>query len=319
MKTRRGWLTTLNEDTKKMIPFFVRVRSEDIEVTNPVDLSAALTQTSTRWTLTRSEQLVDVTYFRYTANWADTEDPNAEAVGCEFIDAYLDYYLYNDGRMEVDGIIRAKGTFEAIDEKYGIVTREIYLPFAFEETPVFDASYAYGSCSGITTAASVTGAQITNQHLNMDMVDTDEYNFLLNLTSIAPLNAELDTAVPITKVQSITESNEAYKDAEYIDYVNDYFPIHVHFNGYWRSHESVIIGTPESRDSTLTGTYKTTGAVNMYAEADTTSDKVRSLPAKTEVHCSGYYTDTVDGRFLFVSYTPTAQTGFIDASYLQLK
>ena len=291
MKVRKGWLVTLNEDTKKMIPFFVKVRSQDIISTDPIDITAALKQTSTRWNLVRKEDRTELTYYRYEANWNDSYDVNAETVGSDFMDSYIDYYLYKDGRLEVDGIIRASGVYTAIDENYG-------------------------SCTGLSTAVTISPAKITNQKLNLNLSDATEYNFLMKLIGILPANNTLSSAIPLENIRTIMEANATYAEADYASYIKTYFPFHIHYNGFWRSHESVIIDEAESHDDSLTGTYLTTAPVNMLSGADTKSTKVRSLATKTSVKCFGYYTETEEGKFLLCQYQPTSQMGYILSDYL---
>lgn len=235
MKVFKGWLLGLNTDTKKMVPFFVKVRSEDIVPTDPVVIGNALKQTSTRWKLKREEDRVDVTYYHYEASWDSTYDANAETVGSSFMDGYLDYYLYKDGRLEIDGMVRANGTYTAIDDNYGQVVSKVYLPFAFAEDPVIETTYGFGACEGVTTTATVIADQITNQKLNLNTEDTGKYNYLMNLYAVLPVNATVSSAVPLEKIRAIRETNTTYKNANYATYIASYFPYHIHYSGYWKS------------------------------------------------------------------------------------
>ena len=45
MRIKKGWLMARDELTRKMIPFFLKVRSEDIVPTSPVKISEALRHT----------------------------------------------------------------------------------------------------------------------------------------------------------------------------------------------------------------------------------------------------------------------------------
>lgn len=317
MKARKGWLVSYNKDTKKMIPFFVKVRSQEIVPTDPINIEVALKQTSTRWKLKREEDRVDVTFYHYEADWNGLYDANAETVGSTFMDGYIDYYLYKDGRMQIDGVIRASGEYVAIDSNYATVTSNVYLPFAFKEIPNIRTDFGLGVCQGLTTGATISPSIITNQKLNMDLTDTTEYNFLMNLIAIVPVNGEMDSAVPLEKIRSIVETNQAYSEADYIAYVRSYFPFHIHYDGFWRSKESVIITDAKSFDDSLSGTYLTMAPVNMLASASTKSTKVRSLATKTSVNCYGYYTETSEGKFLLCQYAPSAQIGYILIDYLQ--
>lgn len=316
MKVRKGWLVSLNLDTKKMIPFFVNVRSQDIVPTDPIDITAALKQTSTRWKLKRKEDRVDLTFYHYEANWDSTYDANAETVGSKLMDGYIDYYLYKDGRMEVDGIIRASGEYTAIDDNYANVVSHVYLPFAFDGIPNIRTDFGLGSCEGITTGSMVSSAVITNQKLNLNNADTSEYNFLMKLTAIVPVNGTVDSVVPLEKIRAMIETNETYSDADYLSYIRSYFPFHIHYNGFWRSEDSVKVDDAESQDDSLTGTYLTTAPVNMLTSANTKSTKVRSLATKTSLKCYGYYTETSEGKFLLCYYQATSQTGYVPIEYL---
>lgn len=316
MKIRKGWILTLNKYTKKMTPFFVKVRSEDIVPTDPIDITAALKQTSTRWKLTRKEDRVDCTFYHYVGSWSDLFDANAEDVGSTFLEGELDYYLYKDGRMEMDGKLRVNGTYTAIDDKYAYINSVVYLPFAFEETPEFQVRYAFGACEGISSVATISEAKITNQTLNLNGKDTNTYKFALGLHSMIPVNDTVSTVVAIDKIRSIVETSNTYKACDYLDYVKSYLPLHISYKGFWRSAKSVEITKPESQDDTLSGTWTTIAPVNMYASANVNSERVRSLATKTSVQCSGYYTEVDGEKFLYVLYAPTAQYGYIHSSYL---
>lgn len=316
MKVRKGWLITLNKYTKKMTPFFVNVRSEDIVITDPIEITAALKQTTTRWKLSRKEDRVDCTFYHYTAAWSDTFDANAEVVGSELMDAELDYYLYKDGRMEIDGYIRANGTYTAIDDNFASISSVIYLPFAFENVPKIRVGYEYGGGCNVDAVATVSGATITNQQLNLNGKDANEYNYVLKLTSIVPVNGTIASATPLVKIKDLAETEDRYKDADYKTYISSYLPLHISYKGFWRSAKSVEIMKPKSQDDTLSGTYSTKAPVNMYAGPGTTTERVRSLGTKTNVQCSGYYTEINGEKFLYVLYSPTSQHGYIQLSYL---
>ena len=316
MKVRRGWLLSLNTDTQKMTPFFVKVRSSDIVMTDAIDITAALKHTSTRWKLARKEDRVDCTFYHYTASWSDTYDANAEVVGSKLMDGELDYYLYKDGRLEIDGYIRANGTYTAIDANWASVTTSVYLPYAFEEVPKIRACYEYGGGCNVNSVGVVSGAVIGNQQLNLNGKDTKKYNYLMKLTSIVPVNNTVTTSVPLVKIQALAETNATYKAADYKTYISSYLPIHVSYKGYWRSAKSVNVIKPTSKDDALSGTYATKAPVNMYAGPNTTSDRIRSLAAKTNVQCSGYYSETDGTKYLYVLYSPTAQYGYISEDYL---
>lgn len=316
MKVRKGWLVSLNKDTKKMTPFFVNVRSQDIVTTDPIEITSALKQTSTRWKLVRTEDRVECTFYHYEASWETSSDVNAEAVGSSFMEGYLDYYLYKDGRMEIDGKLRADGEYTAMRDNYAYTNTLVYLPFAFSNTPEVTVEYALGSCENVTLAATVEDAKITNQKLNLNGKDEADYTFALRIHNVIPLNDDLLASVPINKIRRVADSSDTYKDCDYLTYVKKYFPCRVHYKGYWRSHESVVVDTPESQDDSLTGSYATIAPVNMYASANTKSEKIRTLATKTTVQCSGYYTEVDGEKFLYVFYAPTAQYGYIHSSYL---
>ena len=138
----------------------------------------------------------------------------------------------------------------------------------------------------------------------------------MKLAAIVPVNGSVSSALPLEKIRSIVETNDTYLEADYASYIRSYFPFHIHYNGFWRSEESVVVSRPESQDDSLSGTYLTTGLVNMLASADTKSTKVRSLSTKTSLKCYGYYTETSEGKFLLCQYQPTSQTGYILIDYL---
>lgn len=315
MRVRKGWLVSINENTKKMVPFFVKVRSQDIVATDPIDITGVLKQTSTRWNLVRKEDRTDLTYYRFEANWDSKYDANAETVGSDLMDGYIDYYFYKDGRLSVDGNIRATAEYNAINDTYATIASDVYLPFAFNEIPELRTNFGLGTCSEVTVGAKVITAQITNQKLNLNSADKTEYNFLMKLVGIVPVNSTVASAVPLENLKNFAESDETYKDAAYDVYIKSYFPFHIEGKGFWKSHDETI-SVPKSFDESLIGTYEVSDTTNMLIDADPTSSAVCELAEHTKVVSYGKYTETKNGKFLACEYTPTQQVGYIHVDYL---
>lgn len=317
MKARVGWLLSEDEDTQKMIPFFVKVRAQDVISVNPVDIATALKETSTRWELVRMEDDIEVTVYRYEASWTSSNDVNAEVVGSELMNGWLEYYLYKDGRLDIKGVVRASGTFAAIDSVYGQISTQVYLPFALnEESPMFNIGYGPGLCPNIALGAKLGSAVVSNQQLNLNNVDTNKYPFLLNLYGIVPVNGTLSSVVPLEKIRDLADDPE-YGNYDYSTYIKNYFPYRIEYHGYWRGEETVVIEEPESYSDGLLGSYKTTGAVNMLSGPSIQSEIVRPLPVNTLVKCNGYYTNVDGVNWLLCEYTNTNQLGYIPESYLE--
>lgn len=290
-----------------MIPFFVKVRSEDIVKTDPIKIDAVLTPTSMRWTEARVEDNVDVTVYKYTANWVGNDDPHHETVDPTIFEGELLYKMYKDGRMEVTGSLRMEPTGTDITANF--IKYSIHLPFAFpEEKPQVSAKWKYADFPGLITTTNTDSIPISNAELNMDY--TDSYPYHLNVWLAWPnSNSESDAA--LFKLAAELSDPRFTEDMTIDNYLN-HFTFNINYSGWWRAEKLPTIVPAESYNSDFAGLYTTTGMVAMLSAPSTTLGvTVRALAIDTTVRNHGYYT-TVDGiNWLLCTYQSTNETGYI--------
>lgn len=315
MKVRRGFMLAYDVALRKMIPFFVKVRSRDIVPDNPIDITAALTQTSTRWNLDRVEDSVDVTVYKYTANWTSKTDPNAEAVGTDSCNGEIYYHLYKDGRMEVCGYIRSSvsNVQSMLSNTVSEYRYDIYLPFAFpEDNPRINASWTYGSTAESSIAAVVEKAKITNLVLNPELANDTLYPSLFKTYVVTAT-----TRTPLT--QDYVFSHDAERGSGSTDtYMRNRFPITFTYCGWWKPVPEIEIINPESYDGVISGAYRTTGMVNLLSKPDSVyGEIIRPLQTGSIVRNYGYYTSRDGVRWFLMNYPATNERGYIPESLLK--
>lgn len=93
MKCFKGFVTTKDPETKKEVPFFVKVRSKDIVVTTPIKIDDYLYKTSNDYTLESEYHGHD--YSQYV--FKNLND-NTIGGGTRVV-----YKLFRDGTMRIDG------------------------------------------------------------------------------------------------------------------------------------------------------------------------------------------------------------------------
>lgn len=305
MKARRGFILCYNEATRTMIPFFVKVRSEDIVSTNPVEIDSVLVPTSSRWEESRVENNVDYTLYEYSADWSDKKDPHNETIDPEVFKGKLLYKLYKDGRMEVTGQL----VMERIESTSGTMRYSVHLPFAFvESSPIINAQWAYASIPNMIAVSTAESVAISNAELNKE--NTGEYPFHLNIwmnwldsgstASATAFNALAPTVDPL------------YKSGMVLDDYFKHFTFSINYSGWWRPEKLPDVVVAESFDEGFAGLYKTTGMVAMLSAPDAAAGiTVRSLGVGTTVRNHGYYT-AVDGvNWLLCIYQATNESGYI--------
>lgn len=320
MKVRKGWILTYDDALRKMIPFFINVRSRDITPDNPITIDAALQHTSTRWTQYRVEDSVPVTVYKYTANWENTTDANGETVYSDWCDGNLTYYLYKDGRVELDGIIRLKASDISIGDipEY---TYTIALPYALPESNgVIETSWAYAPSPYFYISSTVEDMMIENAQINFNHTNTNTYPFKLKTVVSRP-----DTTTAAMKLfQSMLDNCDSeYSDYSNSDYSNalaymaDRFPIKIHYSGWWKDITTIVVDQPEAYDGEIAGTYKTNGMVSLLSKAGSDEGQVvRTLVVNTSLRNYGYYTKVDEVRWMLMVYEGTQETGFIPETLL---
>ena len=93
MKCSKGFLTAKDPETKKEVPFFVKVRSKDIVVTTPIKIDEYLYKTSNNYTLESEYHGHD--YSQYV--FKNLNDPIIGGV------TRIVYKLFRDGTLRIDG------------------------------------------------------------------------------------------------------------------------------------------------------------------------------------------------------------------------
>lgn len=252
MKVRSGFLLALDEHTKKMIPFFVKVRSKDIVPTDPVKIEEVLQPTSQRWTLQKMLDRVDMTTYVYSTEWSSSDDPNGESYYnmSENVKGELTYSLFKDGRMEVDGVIISSSIEDFFTSSTGCATYISYLPMPFaipnvknsiyRRFPV-ETNYAYGNCPDFYPAGIIHGKQITNFVLNPEQSNKTYYNFLLQISKVV-VKPETHSKMTdkfnayIVRAEGADEFEDLAAN-DMLRYVSTYAPIKIHYSGYWKSDE----------------------------------------------------------------------------------
>ena len=315
MKVRRGFLIAYDAALRKMIPFFVKVRSRDIIPDNPIDITAALTQTSTRWNLDRVEDSVDVTVYKYTANWTSKTDPNAETVGTDVCDGELYYYLYKDGRMEVRGSMRlsVSNVQAMLNNTVSEYRYDIYLPFAFPEyNPRINTSWTYGAAAEASIATVVEKTKITNLLLNPGLSNATLYPSLFKTHMIVATNR-----TPLTQDYAFSHDAE-FGSGSADNYMRNRFPITFTYYGWWKPVPEVEIVNAESYDGVISGAYRTTGMVNLLSKPDSVyGEIIRPLQTGSVVRNYGYYTLRDGVRWFLMNYPATNERGYIPESLLK--
>ena len=237
MKYRAGFLLCENKETKKMIPYFVKVRSEDIFPTNPVVIEDVLQHTSTRWELIRVVNETDATYYYFTQKYENPgEDTYGEVIPSNYLDARICYKLHKDGMMTVSGTFRTDGVLNeesSIDAMKALVyEKTIHLPYALPvDNPLgydVSAKYANGDIHLMSFGATVARTEITSNGINYGLEDTTQYPFVLKVIQARKTEEGYN---PLAEFKNSMDSG--YEDVDVTTYGAKYIPIRFEFNGFW--------------------------------------------------------------------------------------
>jgi hypothetical protein len=307
MKCETGFVLAYDENLKRMIPFFLKVRSSDIVKNTSVDIYSALTNTSGRWDLTRQENDVDGVVYEFTADWESDTDPNGGLTGSRVCKGSLTYYMYNDGRYEIHGHLRmCPVSTEEVTSNMDHHVYSVYLPFAFtEEHPMIRVGWAYGNSYELAIASQVDDAKITDLILNSGSTDTNEYPFLLKINVF-------DSGAGASALDALRKlADPDYNDLTIHDYIQNAFPVRIDYCGYWRAH-AADVDDPTSYDEQYSKDYLTACDTNMLTKPSLIlGENVEYLPIDTPVRCSGYYTLTGETTWLYVTHAATNMSGYI--------
>lgn len=228
MKVENGWLIKYNPFTKKMIPFFIRVRSRDIVSVDPVIPEDVLKRVSTRWQLVQYKDCCDFTFYEYLGSWVNNSDPNAEVVGNSYSQSTIRYKMYKNGFFEVDGTIIIDGKLNSAANNQYDYTKTFYLPFAIPKRENIVVTTEGGQIEGVSISASLTQDKVTNQQLNPDVADTTKHWCLVTLRQITP--SATNTMMDILRNSAKDGAGDNYQN-----FVAAHLPVHFKITSYWKS------------------------------------------------------------------------------------
>lgn len=254
MECVKGYLVAEDEKTHHMMPFFVKVRTEDIVSTNAVNINKVLTKTSERWDVVDVYDDTEKTIYQFRQSFSGTPvDPNAEVLYSTFLHADVTYVLHKYGKLEIYGVVRCNGN---ANPDFGLerlaVDKNILLPYAFELGPVPDgrskvlnANCNFGTIAQCSFTASINGTRIHNLHLNPELKDENEYLAMLRLEQITP-----NPKSEFKDLDFVRQTHEpgAYQTVKYSDYLVNYLPIYFSYQGFWnvKSEEEETPLAPET-------------------------------------------------------------------------
>lgn len=132
MKAFKGWLTAKDPATKTEVPFFVRVRSQDIEVLNPIKIDEYLIKTSNDYEEVLNKNFTEFSLYRYKINTLIDEHSSTQ----RHLTGYVEYKLYRDGSFTIVGAVTSprissvqlrEGDYDYISEANSLFTPSLGL------------------------------------------------------------------------------------------------------------------------------------------------------------------------------------------------
>lgn len=109
MKIKQGWLMAKDSITNKMIPFFLKVRSEDIVPTDTIKINTVLSRTSLKWTEELVSDTTDATVYKFTRNFSGSTgelDNHGELSTACVENGVIYYHMFKDGRAHIEGEVQ---------------------------------------------------------------------------------------------------------------------------------------------------------------------------------------------------------------------
>lgn len=237
MKYRAGFLLCENKATRKMIPYFVKVRSEDIVPTDPVPIGDVLQHTSMRWDLIREVDETDATYYYFKQQYENPEeDTYGEVIPSNYLDATICYKLHKSGMLTVSGTFRTDGVLDSessIDAMKALVyEKTVHLPYALPiDNPLgynISAEYACGDIHLMSFGAAVKKTEITCNGINYGLEDTNQYPFVLKVIQARKTEEGYN---PLEEFKNSIDTG--YEDVDVTTYGANYIPIRFEFKGFW--------------------------------------------------------------------------------------
>lgn len=211
MKIRKGFLTVLDDKTKKEVPFFVRSRNEDIDITKKLNIDEIFTKTSKQWVLVNTIYGLDCTIYRYsnflkgsTQNESaatPSTDGNGEKVYNKLTNCEIVYKLYFDGRYEING--RIKLSWSVNNTLFNI-----QLPYALHDMTYRSISSLDKDGVGDNLILYIKSVPLSETNFSTDT--TTKYDYLLSFM--------WNTDIPHTRFSDW--------------YYNE--PVGIHIEGFWK-------------------------------------------------------------------------------------
>lgn len=228
MKVKTGWLIAYDELLKKMVPFFVKVRSQDIVPTDAVEISKFLQPVSTRWDVEEIENRVDYTAYHLSADWNSATDPNGEECGSSYTVGKITYYLYKSGRLHIEGNVRVRGEI-AEDSKIGYTKyhKRVYLPYALPEDNNLHFFFSCGQVANSSLSGWIDFAAVTNQKLNPHHNDASQYLCMLEIMQ----QTEADDTTGMELLMDCDAFKSSLKNVD--DYIRSYVQIGFTYDGWY--------------------------------------------------------------------------------------
>lgn len=109
MKIKQGWIMVKDSFTNKMIPFFLKVRSEDVVSTDTIKIDKVLQHTSLKWSEELVSDTIDSTVYKFTRNFSGSTgelDENGELSTACVENGVLYYHMFKDGRAHIEGEVQ---------------------------------------------------------------------------------------------------------------------------------------------------------------------------------------------------------------------
>lgn len=234
MKIRKGFILTEDKDTKKMVPFFVNVRSEDVIITDKINIDDVLKQTSTRWGLSKVIDNIIETVYIYSASWTSASDSLQEDIPVERFEGTVEYHLYKDGRLEIIGLCESSyvsDSYHTIMPSKGFYCDSVcVLPFEIphgltEQDISITPAYLVGG--GVAMSVSMSNKPITNYELNDHGTNTNAYTFWVKCRMV--INDDPDMR---DFNQYLLEESQG-GSASVIQLSNGEIPWRFHYRGTW--------------------------------------------------------------------------------------
>lgn len=229
MKTNMGFILALVKEgeEKNMRPFFPYVLNSSIICEDPIMIDKYLKLTSERWNLVGGLDSVDKTSYTFECNYGNkTTDDADEVIGSTYLNATVQYDLYRNGFMDVEGLIRLNGSKITFGEDRSLFMKRFYLPYAIPDSSIVETSVQYGYVEGVSLVASLEAEKISNTNLNPSGSKLQYYHKLA-ITEIVPATGG-DT-VPLDLIYRSVD--DQYAIYTYDEYVESYIPIKFKISG----------------------------------------------------------------------------------------